>query len=77
MRGAPLPLPSPRVPGGAGHVAIVVRKGMLVEAPRTGLPVRVRVYDGSDPGLRLGRLPASALLLRSLSPARPIASAIR
>jgi cell wall-associated NlpC family hydrolase len=52
---------TPRVPGGAGHVAIVVTKGLLVEAARPGLPVRVRPYDPTQPGLGFGRLPASAL----------------
>jgi cell wall-associated NlpC family hydrolase len=52
---------TPRVPGGAGHVAIVVSNGLLVEAARPGLPVRVRPYDPAEPALRLGRLPASAL----------------
>jgi cell wall-associated NlpC family hydrolase len=54
-------LNTPRVPGGAGHVAIVVSPGLLIEAPRTGLPVRVRPYNQADPALRFGRLPASAL----------------
>jgi cell wall-associated NlpC family hydrolase len=52
---------TPRVPGGAGHVAIVLSAGLLVEAPRTGLPVRVRPYDTVDPRLRFGRLPAPGL----------------
>jgi cell wall-associated NlpC family hydrolase len=52
---------TPRVPGGAGHVAIVVSPGLLIEASRTGLPVRVRPYHPADPGVRFGRLPAAAL----------------
>jgi cell wall-associated NlpC family hydrolase len=51
---------TPRVTGGAGHVAIVVSPGVLVEAARPGLPVRVRPYT-ADPALRFGRLPAAAL----------------
>jgi hypothetical protein len=46
---------------GAGHVKIVVRSGLAVEAPRTGLDVRLIAYDPQDPKLRFGRLPASAM----------------
>jgi hypothetical protein len=46
---------------GAGHVKIVVRRGLAVEAPRTGLDVRLKAYDPQDPGIRFGRLPASAM----------------
>jgi cell wall-associated NlpC family hydrolase len=52
---------SPRVPGGAGHVQIVVKKGLLLEAPHTGLDVRTRPYDSNDPEIRFGRLPQSKL----------------
>jgi hypothetical protein len=63
---------TPRVPGGAGHVAIVVRKGLLVEAPRSGLDVRLRSYSPGDPSLRVGRLPTQ--MLRPISPAGSPAS---
>jgi cell wall-associated NlpC family hydrolase len=63
---------TPRVPGGAGHVAIVVRKGLVVEAPRTGLDVQLRSYSPDRRTLRFGRLPTRAL--RPISPARPDAS---
>jgi len=52
---------TPRVPGGAGHVGIVLKKGLLLEAPRTGLNVRTRPYDSGDPQLRFGRLPEAKL----------------
>jgi cell wall-associated NlpC family hydrolase len=52
---------TPRVPGGAGHVGIVVQKGSLIEAPRTGLDVRIRAYSPFDTGVRFGRLTGSAL----------------
>jgi cell wall-associated NlpC family hydrolase len=63
---------TPRVPDGAGHVAIVVHRGLVVEAPRTGLDVRLRSYSSDDPTLRFGRLPTRAL--RPISPARTDAS---
>jgi hypothetical protein len=43
---------------------IVVKPGQLVEAPRTGLDVRVRNYDATTEtteDMKFGRLPASAL----------------
>jgi hypothetical protein len=46
---------------GAGHVKIVVRPGLSLEAPRTGLDVRLKDYDPQEPGIRFGRLPASAM----------------
>jgi cell wall-associated NlpC family hydrolase len=56
---------TPRVPNGAGHVAIVARPGLVIEAPRTGLDVRLRSYTAGDPQLRFGRLRATALRLAS------------
>lgn len=47
--------------GDPGHVAIVVQPGMLIEAPTEGIPVRVRRYVPTDPGLRFGRFPPAAL----------------
>jgi cell wall-associated NlpC family hydrolase len=52
---------TPRVPNGAGHIGIVLQKGVLIEAPRTGLDVRIRSYDSNDPGLQFGRFPGSEL----------------
>ncbi|GAA0617389.1 C40 family peptidase [Streptomyces crystallinus] len=46
---------------GPGHVLIVVRPGVAVEAPRTGLDVRVRAYDPARENLRFGRLPRSQM----------------
>jgi hypothetical protein len=51
---------------GAGHVKIVVRPGLALEAPRTGLDVRLITYDAQGKGIRFGRLPASAM--RALPP---------
>ncbi|MFJ2819093.1 C40 family peptidase [Streptomyces sp. NPDC087294] len=47
--------------GGPGHVMIVIKPGLLVEAPRTGLDVRVREYDAATENLRFGRLPTSQM----------------
>ncbi|MCW8383933.1 C40 family peptidase [Streptomyces justiciae] len=47
--------------GGPAHVMVVVKPGLLVEAPRTGLDVRVREYDASSEGLKFGRLPSSQM----------------
>ncbi|MFJ3679851.1 C40 family peptidase [Streptomyces diastaticus] len=47
--------------GGPGHVMMVVRPGLAVEAPRTGLDVRTRAYDAAGEDLRFGRLPESAM----------------
>ncbi|RZE50700.1 hypothetical protein C0Q98_31685 [Streptomyces albidoflavus] len=47
--------------GGPGHVMMVVRPGLAVEAPRTGLDVRTRKYSAAGEGLTFGRLPASAM----------------
>ncbi|MGA4860963.1 C40 family peptidase [Streptomyces koyangensis] len=47
--------------GGPGHVMMVVRPGLAVEAPRTGLDVRTRRYDAAGEGLTFGRLPESAM----------------
>ncbi|PKA32926.1 MULTISPECIES: C40 family peptidase [Streptomyces] len=46
---------------GPGHVMMVVRPGLAVEAPRTGLDVRTRKYSAAGEGLRVGRLPESAM----------------
>ncbi|GAA2100463.1 C40 family peptidase [Streptomyces albiaxialis] len=46
--------------GGPAHVMVVVKPGLAVEAPRTGLDVRVREYDPGEK-MRFGRLPKSAL----------------
>jgi cell wall-associated NlpC family hydrolase len=46
---------------GAGHVMIVVRPGIAVQAPSAGRDVVVTRYDARAPGWRLGRLPSSAL----------------
>jgi cell wall-associated NlpC family hydrolase len=45
---------------GPGHVQIVVTKGTLVEAARTGIPVRKTGYS-YPAGTTFGRLPASAM----------------
>lgn|GEM_PF-4450937 len=50
-----------RVPG-AGHVMIVVRPGLAVEAPSTGDVVKLFHYDVNDTAWRFGRLPSSALI---------------
>ena len=49
-----------RVPG-AGHVMIVVRPGLAVEAPSAGKNVRLSRYEADGVAWRLGRLPASAM----------------
>jgi cell wall-associated NlpC family hydrolase len=46
---------------GAGHVMIVVRPGVAVQAPRTGDVVKLSRYDADGVNWRLGRLPASAM----------------
>lgn len=46
---------------GAGHVMIVVRPGVAVQAPAAGRDVEVTRYDPRAAGWRLARLPASAL----------------
>jgi hypothetical protein len=56
---------------GTAHDASA-RKGLVVEAPRTGLDVRPRSYSPDDPTLRFGRLPPRAL--HPISPARTAAS---
>jgi cell wall-associated NlpC family hydrolase len=52
---------TPRVPDGNGHIGIVLQKGVLIEAPRTGLDVRIRSYDSADHGIQFGRFPGSVL----------------
>ncbi|MFI5752448.1 C40 family peptidase [Streptomyces sp. NPDC051644] len=47
--------------GGPAHVLIVVKPGVTVEAPRTGLDVRVRQYDAQREGMKFGRLPADQM----------------
>ncbi|MFH8993132.1 C40 family peptidase [Streptomyces sp. NPDC017940] len=47
--------------GGPAHVMIVVRPGLAVEAPRTGLDVRVRKYNAATENMRFGRLPDSQM----------------
>ncbi|WP_433860297.1 C40 family peptidase [Streptomyces kronopolitis] len=46
---------------GPAHVMVVVRPGLLVEAPRTGLDVRTRKYNAESEGLKFGRLTKSSL----------------
>ncbi|MGW2865620.1 C40 family peptidase [Streptomyces sp. NPDC001205] len=46
---------------GPAHVLVVVKPGVTVEAPRTGLDVRVRNYDAAREGMKFGRLPRSAM----------------
>ncbi|MFD8386152.1 NlpC/P60 family protein [Streptomyces sp. NPDC059679] len=46
---------------GPAHVLIVVTPGMAVEAPRTGLDVRVRKYNPDTETMKFGRLPTSSL----------------
>jgi peptidoglycan DL-endopeptidase CwlO len=46
---------------GAGHVMIVVKPGLAVQAPHTGDVVKLFKYRADAPGWRLGRLPTSAL----------------
>lgn len=46
---------------GPGHMMIVVRPGVAVQAPSAGRNVMVTRYDPRAPGWKLGRLPASAL----------------
>ncbi|MFK8851165.1 C40 family peptidase [Streptomyces sp. Ac-502] len=50
---------------GPAHVLVVVRPGLAVEAPRTGVPVRTRKYDAAKEHMRFGRLPKSALTPKS------------
>ena len=50
-----------RVRGGAGHVMIVVRPGLAVQAPRSGDVVKLSHYTADGVEWRLGRLPGSAL----------------
>ncbi|ORT54199.1 C40 family peptidase [Streptomyces sp. CB03238] len=47
--------------GGPAHVMIVVKPGVAVEAPRTGLDVRVRKYDPATENMRFGRLPSNQM----------------
>lgn len=47
--------------GGPAHVLIVVKPGVAVEAPRTGLDVRVRNYNPDTENMRFGRLPDSQM----------------
>lgn len=49
-----------RVPG-AGHVMIVVRPGLAVQAPSAGDVVKLSRYKADGVEWRLGRLPASAM----------------
>lgn len=46
---------------GAGHVMIVVRPGLAIQAPHTGDVVKYFHYRADARGWKLGRLPASAL----------------
>ncbi|MET9162073.1 NlpC/P60 family protein [Streptomyces parvulus] len=46
---------------GPAHVLIVVRPGLAVEAPRTGLDVRVRRYDPASESMKFGRLPENQM----------------
>jgi cell wall-associated NlpC family hydrolase len=48
-------------PAGAGHVMIVVRPGVAVQAPSTGRNVEVTTYTADGVRWRLGRLRSSAL----------------
>jgi cell wall-associated NlpC family hydrolase len=57
-----------RVPG-AGHVMIVVRPGLAVQAPRTGDVVKLSRYTADGVNWRLGRLPGTALKKLDLSAA--------
>jgi len=50
-----------RVRGGAGHVMIVVRPGLAVQAPRSGDVVKLSRYTADGVEWRLGRLPGTAL----------------
>jgi cell wall-associated NlpC family hydrolase len=52
---------TPRVRNGAGHIGIVLQKGVMIEAPRTGLDVRIRSYDSADLGIQFGRFSGSVL----------------
>jgi cell wall-associated NlpC family hydrolase len=56
-----------RVRGGAGHVMIVVRPGLAVQAPRSGDVVKLSRYTADGVEWRLGRLPGSALTRLDLS----------
>ncbi|UNZ22302.1 C40 family peptidase [Streptomyces sp. 891-h] len=47
--------------GGPAHVMVVLKKGTAIEAPRTGLDVRIRKYNAKQEGAKFGRLPKSAL----------------
>ena len=47
---------------GAGHVMIVLRPGVAVQAPHTGDIVKISSYVADGTNWRLGRLPASALI---------------
>ncbi|MCD9146136.1 C40 family peptidase, partial [Streptomyces albireticuli] len=46
---------------GPAHVLVVVSRGTAVEAPRTGVPVRIRKYNAEAENMRFGRLPSSSL----------------
>jgi cell wall-associated NlpC family hydrolase len=48
-------------PVGAGHVMIVVRPGIAVQAPSTGRNVQITTYTADGAHWRLGRLRSSAL----------------
>ena len=54
---------------GAGHVMIVVRPGLAVQAPAAGRVVELTRYDADGVEWRLGRLPASALTKLDVSSA--------
>ena len=54
---------------GAGHVMIVVRPGLAVQAPAAGRVVELTRYEADGVEWRLGRLPASALTKLDVSPA--------
>jgi len=57
-----------RVPG-AGHMMIVVRPGLAVQAPAAGRVVELTRYEADGVEWRLGRLPSSALTKLDVSSA--------
>jgi cell wall-associated NlpC family hydrolase len=54
-------------PAGAGHVMIVIRPGLAVQAPSTGRDVQLTDYSSYGSSWKLGRLKASVLVPLSSS----------
>jgi cell wall-associated NlpC family hydrolase len=56
-----------RVPG-AGHMMVVVRPGVALQAPRAGRSVELTTYDVGSETWRIGRLPSSSLTRLGANP---------